>query len=95
MFLYLFSDAHLTCLSSDMYSKECLKSDIVLCAFYESTYKSTASDNVKIHLLKGILALYFRIRVYHKCRSYMDKYCYAKCLSRKQKALRKKLKGKE
>ena len=95
LFLNLFSDTRLTCLSSEMYTKECLKSDIVLCGFYESTYKSTSSDTVKFHLLRGILALYFRIRAYHKCRSYMDHYCYTKCISRKQKAFRKTLKQKE
>ena len=95
LFLNLFSDTHLTCLPLEMYSQECLKNDTVLCAFYECTYESTNSDTVKFHLMKGIIALYFRIRAYHKCRSYMDHYCYAKCITRKQKALRKTLKLKE
>ena len=95
LFLHLFSDTHLTSLSLEMYSEERRKSDAVLCAFYESTYKSTTSDTIKFHLLRSIFSLYFRIRAYHKCRSYMDHYCYAKCISRKQKAFRKTLKQKE
>ena len=38
LFLNLFSDDHSTCMSLEMYTKVCLESDIVLGAFYESTY---------------------------------------------------------
>ena len=92
VFLELFSHSGNTQVSVNKYRNECMNRDVILCGYYETTYASLTHNTVKMQILNKILSLYFRIRAYHKCRVYMEKYHQKKQIARKQKSLRKTLK---
>lgn len=73
----------------------CLNSDVITTSFFEMTYDCESEDDEKTVILTEICKLFHKIRIHHKCRTFMDAYRAEKCLFKKQKGLRKNLKAKE
>ena len=72
------------------YTEKCISNDIVQNCFHSATH---SMENVKFKdsVLSGIIKLFFKIRVHHKCRCIVEKLRNKKLDSKKEKSLRTKL----
>ncbi len=74
----------------NQYKAQCLGNEVIQNCFYSSSYHlehSAAKDIV----LSGIISLYFKVRVHHKCRTIVDRLRAKRKVSSKDRALRSKL----
>ena len=69
----------------------CCSNNEVLCAYFETLYEVEGTDELKEELLGSLVSLYFKIRIYQKCRVFMDQIRAQKQMAKKQKGLRKTL----
>ena len=89
---YLFCQASKgTTFSKNDYLKVCCSNNEVLCAYFETVYEAEGTDELKEELLGSLVSLYFKIRIYQKCRVFMDQIRAQKQMAKKQKGLRKTL----
>jgi hypothetical protein len=61
----------------------CLNSDVIKTSFFEMTYDCESEDDEKTVILTEICTLFHKIRIHHKCRTFMDAYRAKKCLPKK------------
>ena len=73
------------------YMKVCCSNNEVLCNYFETVYEAEGPDELKEELLGSLICLYFKIRIYQRCRVFMDKIRGQKQMAKKQKGLRKTL----
>ena len=74
IFRQLFSSVNDVQLSAEKFRDECTNNDLILCGYYETTYASVANETTKLQIFNNVISLYFRIRAYHKCRTFMNQY---------------------
>jgi len=78
--------------SSESYINDCLEKGVLTDVFFSTCYESLANEQDKEWILRNLIGLFFRIRIHHKCKTYMDTYRYKKQQTKKQKGVRKNLK---
>ena len=59
---------------------------IIVC-FYELCYNSQAEDDDKEFVFSEVLKLFYKIRIHHICRIFMENYRNKQNLTKKQKSL--------
>ena len=73
----------------EKYTGACIDNDIIQNCFHSSTGHMDMNSEDK--LLKNIIALYFKVRAYQKCKVLVEKVRSKKRASKEEKALRSKL----
>ncbi|KAK7481947.1 hypothetical protein BaRGS_00026855 [Batillaria attramentaria] len=70
----------------------CMNNQDLTSTFYSCTYKCLATEEEREDIFENMLRLFFKIRIHHQCKVFMDKYRAKNQLSSKQKGIRKQLK---
>lgn len=78
--------------NADRFLATSISDKLITSEFYKCTYNSLATEKAKEDILQRLLKQFFKIRIHHKCKRYMDKYRLESKLSSKQKGIRKELK---
>lgn len=73
------------------FEKACELEKVSVC-YFDEVYGVNASEATKEQVLQSLAKLYFKVRIHHKCKAYMDTHKKLQQKSKKEKGLRKTLK---